>query len=465
MKTKLIPLLALLLCAAMCVSLFGCSNASEKEEGTSKPQTPETFEPSVDRGEESELYKRYQEYKENSDLAFKSNTPAPSEDFAYDTSCEGVTIREYVGDEKIIVVPDSIGGVAVTYIEAGAFSDKGIRAIYIPDSIEYMADGLFVGCDTLATLRIPRLGEQKENFLGRLFGASTPGENAVKVPPSLDMLIIGEGMTEISDDAFVGCKTLSAIILPDSVQSIGDAAFYECSDLVYVSLGDGVEKIGEYAFAYCRSMYSIDISIATDVGNGAVFACSSLNTIKLTARDGDFLGRIFGAEKPDYNADFVPQSLRCVEIAEGSKTIPDRMFSSCKYITEVILPESLESIGIRAFYACRSLGKIEMTSVKTVSDDAFFGCDNLVAVELGSSLEALGMQAFFGCRSLKAVVFPKTLTDIEASTFCGCSSLVTVELGGVRRIGRDAFSGCTRLTPVSCDGIEVAEGNESLIPN
>jgi hypothetical protein len=234
---------------------------------------------------------------------------------------------------------------------------------------------------------------------------------------------------------------------------------------VYVSLGDGVEKIGEYAFAYCRSMYSIDISIATDVGNGAVFACSSLNTIKLTARDGDFLGRLFGAEKPDHNADFVPQSLRRVEIAEGSKTIPDRMFSSCKYITEVILPESLESIGIRAFYACRSLGKIEMTSVKTVSDDAFFGCDNLVAVELGSSLEALGMQAFFGCRSLKAVVFPKTLTDIEASTFYGCSSLVTVELGGVRRIGRDAFSGCTRLTPVSCDGIEVAEGSESLIPN
>ncbi len=465
MKIKLISLLSLLLCSLLCLSFVGCSDASGEEESAKEPQSQETFEPTVNSGEESELYKRYAEYKENSALAFKSNSPASPDSFVYDTSCEGVTIKEYVGEDNIVVVPDEIGGVAVTYIEAGAFSDKNVRALYIPDSVEYIADGLLVGCDSLATLRISRLGEQKENFLGRLFGATAPDENAVKVPPSLDMLILGEGTSAISADAFLGCKTLSAVILPDSVESIGDAAFYECLDLVYLSLGGGVKEIGEYAFAYCRAMYGIDISTATAVGKGALFGCTALNNIKLTTQDNDFLGRIFGAEKPEYNADFVPESLRCVEIAEGSKTVPDRMFSSCKYITDVKLPESLESIGIRAFYACRSLGNLEMTSVKTVSDDAFFGCDNLVAVELGDALEALGMQAFFGCGSLKSVALPDTLTELKPSTFYSCSSLVTVELGGVKKIGKDAFSGCTRLTPVSCDGIEIAEGNDALMPN
>ena len=249
------------------------------------------------------------------------------------------------------------------------------------------------------------------------------------------------------------------------MESIGDTAFYECLDLVYLSLEGGVKEIGEYAFAYCRALYGIDISTAEKVGRGALFGCTALNNVKLTTQENDFLGRIFGAEKPEYNADFVPESLRSVEIAEGSKTVPDRMFSSCKYITEIILPKSLESIGIRAFYACRSLGKIEMTSVKTVSDDAFFGCDNLVEVELGDDLEALGMQAFFGCRSLKSVTLPNTLAELKPSTFYFCSSLVTVELGGVKKIGKDAFAGCTRLTPVSCEEIEIAEGNDALLPN
>jgi hypothetical protein len=167
----------------------------------------------------------------------------------------------------------------------------------------------------------------------------------------------------IESMAFYGAKKLISVTMPEGLHTIKDSAFYDCEYIVSYKLPSTLVNIGEYAFAYCRSMYSIDVSIATDVGNGAVFACSSLNTIKLTARDGDFLGRLFGAEKPEYNADFVPQSLRCVEIAEGSKTIPDRMFSSCKYITEVILPESLESIGIRAFYACRSLGKKIIKSV------------------------------------------------------------------------------------------------------
>ena len=462
MKNKLISLLAIIVCIAISVSLIGCSE-TDGEDGTPNGNyEAETFEPVTDRGEESDLYKRYAEYKENADLAFKSNSPASQDSFEYETSCEGVTIKKYVGEETILVVPEKIGGMAVTYIEAGAFSGKNLRALYIPDSVESIASGLLSGCDALVTLRLPMLGFGENNFLGYVFGASAPDQNAVKVPVSLDMLMFGDLLTEVADNAFMGCKTLSAVVLPNTVKSIGSGAFYECSDLVYLYLGERVEKIGEYAFAYCRALYSVDISMAEEIGDGVLFSCSAINNIKLTAREDDFLGRLFGAEKTEYNSDFVSASLRCVEIAEGSKAISDRMFSSCKYITEVILPKSLETVGIRAFYACRSLGAIKMASVKTVSDDAFFGCDNLVEAELGDSLDSLGMQAFFGCKALKSISLPDTLKELKSATFYGCSSLVTVELGGVRRIGKDAFSGCVKLTPVSTSGIEVAEGNGAL---
>lgn len=461
MKNKIFSVFAIMLCAVVAFSFAACSDA-EGNGDTQAPTETDTFAPATDRGKESELYKRYAEYRENATLAFKSNETASAEDFEYAQDGEGVKITKYVGNDNIIVMPEKIDGLAVTHVAEGAFEGKNIRALYIPDGI-YVESGALAGCDALVTLRLPTLSEN--DYLGRIFGAAAPDENAVTVPPSLDMLILGEGTVEISADAFLGCKTLSAVILPDSVKIIGDAVFYECADLVYVSLGDGIEKIGEYAFAYCRALYGIDISMADEIGDGVLFSCTALNNVKIKTAENEFLGRIFGADKPEYNADFVPESLRCVEIAEGSKIIPDRMFSSCKYITDVILPESLEEIGIRAFYACRSLGSIKMTSVKKVSDDAFFGCDNLIEVDLGDSLEALGMQAFFGCGALKSVSLPSTLTELKSSTFCGCSSLVTVELGGVKKIGKDAFSGCVKLAPVSTEEIEVAEGNGALLTN
>lgn len=465
MRNKLFGVISIVICAAICMSFAGCSNGEKGEGDKKEPVKTEPFEPVTDRGEESELYKRYAEYKENAELAFKNNSPVKADSLEYENVEGGVAVKEYKGEDNIVVLPENINGEPIVKICAGAFGGASLRAVYLPDSVKIVEKGAFEACDGLSTLRLPIIGDGAENaYLGYAFGASAPDENAVKVPPSLDMLILGDSVTEIADDAFLGCKTLSAVILPDSVKSIGSTAFYECADLVYLTLGGGIESIGEYAFAYCRALYSIDVSTANTVGNGALFDCTALNNIKLTSRENDFLGRIFGAEKPEYNADFVSESLRRVEIAEGSKTVPNRMFASCKYITEVLLPESLESIGIRAFYACRSLGKIEMTYVKEVSDDAFFGCDNLGTVELGDALKTLGMQAFFGCKALKSISLPKTLTNLRSSTFYGCSSLVTVELGGVKKIGKDAFSGCVKLTPVSTEGIEIAEGNEALIP-
>ena len=465
MKNKFFSLCLVLLCVALSFSFVACSD-NDKGDGDKVPAETDTFVPATDLGEESELYKRHAEYSENATLAFKNHGVTDSIAFEYEETEDGVAIKLYRGDDNIVVVPDSINGKPVVEISAHSFSGTALRAVYIPDSVKTIGKESFDDCNGLSTLRLPVLGDGGDNaFLGYIFGASAPDENAVTVPPSLDMLILGENTTEIAADAFLGCKTLSAVVLPDSVKSIGAAAFYECADLVYLSLGSGIEDIGEYAFAYCRALYSVDISMADTVGNGALFNCSALNNVKLMTSDNEFLGRIFGAEKPEYNADFVSESLRCVEIADGSKIIPDRMFSSCKYITEVILPKSLETIGIRAFYACRSLGKIEMHSVKTVSDDAFFCCDNLAEVELGDSLSSLGMQTFFGCEALKSVKIPDTLTELKASTFCGCSSLVTVELGGVKKIGMDAFSGCVKLTPVSTEGVEVAKGNGALMPS
>ena len=457
-KLKFIIISALLLAVLLCVSisLMSCPSESEAEESESETET--VFEPAIGSGEQGELYDRYVEYKENASLAFSANNPMGKEAFSYEIADGKAKIVKYIGEEAIVVIPEAIDGATVAEIAAGAFSGSIIRAVYIPDTVEIIAQGAFNGCDHLSTLRLPFIGDGNDNqFIGYVFGADEPDKNAVALPASLDMVIIGEKCSSVQDGAFKGAKALSAVVLPDSVTRIGKMAFYQCYDLVYFSC-NGVSEIDEYAFAYCRALYNIDISSAQSVAKGALYSCSSLNSIALALGEGDYIGRVFDATSPEYNDELVPDTLRTVTVAEGCTGIPDMAFYSCQYITKINLPDSLEKIGIRSFYACRSLGEITVPDrVKTISDDAFFGCENLVTLKLGASLEVIGMQAFYGCGAIKSVECPQSLKEIKASAFYGCKSLASVSLGGTEKIGRDAFGDCPGLEPIDYSGVSVEE--------
>lgn len=422
-KNKTVVCTAIFLLSAL-LTLTSCSAPNKVEEGTGESETEAVFTPAVDEGEDSALYKRYEEYKENASLAFKSNSPLSGENFEYETGDGGVRITKYVGEDSIIVVPDSIEGLPVCEIGESAFSGGAVRAIYIPDSVESIAQGAVDGCEGLSTLRLPFVGDGEENLhIGYIFGADEPAENAISLPPSLDMVIIGEGCTAIADRAFYRAKTLSAIVFEGEIDYLGTLSFYECADLVYITLEKAGGEIGEYSFAYCPSLYCADVSNAKNVGAGAFYMCSKLHTFSVTFGENDFLGRYFGAESFDYNLEFVPDSLRHVKVGEGCGKIPDKAFASCEYITSVSLPDTLRTVGIRAFYGCRSLGEITFpNSLKVIDDDAFFGCDNLKTVEFGSSLEAIGMQAFYGCISLEKA-------DVSEGV----------------KVGSGAFGNCPRL--------------------
>ena len=188
----------------------------------------------------------------------------------------------------------------------------------------------------------------------------------------------------------------------------------------------------------------------------------TLNFVGESKTENRFIGHIFGAESADFNDEFVPASLRTVNL--NCEEIPHRAFALCAYIMNVNLGENIEKIGVRAFYGCRSIQNIAIPDgVKTVGDDAFFGCDNLKSVSFSNGVESIGMQAFYGCRALESVVIPEKVTEIKPSTFALCSALESVELNNVKRIGKDAFLKCEALTPVDCEGIEVADGNGSIV--
>ena len=70
---------------------------------------------------------------------------------------------------------------------------------------------------------------------------------------------IPNSVTFLGDGAFYGCESLTSITIPNSVTSIETGAFWDCKSLTSIIIPNSVISIGEYAFYYCKSLTSITI--------------------------------------------------------------------------------------------------------------------------------------------------------------------------------------------------------------
>lgn len=405
--------------------LCSCSQTPNIGSGKKPEPAVDDFKPNTLENIDGEL-EDYEEYRKKAASAFAELTPTPAEEFEYTLSDDGVRIDKHIGQSEMVVVPSQIEGKDVTEIAKEAFyvadGKSSIRSLYIPDTVKTIGQGAFKECSTLQLIRLPFIGDGGENtHAGFVFGADKYDENALNIPASLEMIVVGEGESVVSERAFYGAKNIEGIVLLGA-ESIGKFAFYECDRLCYVGLPDTLESIGDYAFSTCQALSKIEMPRSVkSIGFGAFYLCRSMCDMTLSViGDGNkntHIGYIFGAQVADWNEDFVPNSLRRITLLDTCKRIENKAFANCSGIVEINFPEGLEFIGIRSFVNCRSIAAIVCpASLKTISGDAFFGCDNM------KSLKVTGGK-----------------TEIHTQAFYGCDALSDIDLSGASKIYQDAF--------------------------
>ena len=111
----------------------------------------------------------------------------------------------------------------------------------------------------------------------------------------------------------------------------------------------------------------------------------------------------------------IPDNITKCIIPNSVTSIGTKAFCYCELLTSITMHNNVTNIGDYAFYFCDSLKEITIPdNVTSIGDAAFYSCESLISITIPDDVTSIGIKAFYDCVSLKEVVFKgKTLEEVK----------------------------------------------------
>lgn len=292
----------------------------------------------------------------------------------------------------------------------------GLTQLVLPNSLRKISGSAFSGCTGLTGhLYIPNsvttIGESAFSNCVGLTGVTLSnsltsiGDGVFEYCTGIAQLDIPNSVISIGNRSFYGCTGLTgSLIIPNSVTTIGGRAFRSCTGLTDVILGNSLTTIGDSAFYNCHKLKSLNIPENVNKIGIAAFEATQISTL------------VYNAKRCTSSSYISKPVIENLTIGNKVEYLP-RQFMFNSKITEVTIPESVDTIGEGAFLHCRSLKTVNWNARNCVTkyriidvdedgvDDAdwesrfirapFINCTNLSHIVIGKDVESIDDKTFY----------------------------------------------------------------------
>lgn len=247
---------------------------------------------------------------------------------------------------------------------------------------------------------------------------------------------------------FPGEGTADSYTVPSSVETILGGAFQKAK-INHIDLGS-VKTIGEYAFQETVIPEIVlpesVTKIETQLVNSAKVQKLVLNMNMAEMPTNWLYGAaveevVVGKHITKLDNTFKRSNIKKVTFAADSnvKEFVGDTFYEMGRLESIVIPDSVEKMGVAAFRGCGNLKSVVVgAGIKVIPKDAFLGCTSLKSVTFaeGSQLEKIeGIQAFKNCPKLESIELPNSCTYVDSYTFSDCPSLRTIVARGIKEQG------------------------------
>lgn len=373
---------------------------------------------------------------------------------------QGARLTGFTKDQWGNVFVEEIG-----YISSEEMNNAGRGAVVteVIDISELQAHLTEVGCmtDTLGLelvdyawnvtgLEIPLEGTHfttEEKPDGTLSIVQFSGTvTALEIPAQID----GKLVTEIGENAFAN-MALTEVTLPETLTTIGAGAFQGCA-LTRITIPKSVTAIGDKALGYDADGNPIPgFVMRVYAGSaGESYALANGFLVEYYTDDG-LIYQIEGDHAVILTYEgtdpalVIPNTLLGYPVTE----IGSRAFLKNEVLTSVVLPDTLEKIGERAFIYTK-LSEITIPdSVTVIEEGAFAWMENLTSVEIPAGVKELPYMVFANDWSLSSVTLHEGLEKLGDDVFSSCAMTEIVLPDTVTEIGEVSFAYNSALQKVT----------------
>ena len=234
---------------------------------------------------------------------------------------------------------------------------------------------------------------------------------------TLTKIIIPDGVTTISANAFKGLTNLKSIVIPSSITSIESNAFDGCtalsniyykgstSDKTNISISNGNDNLSSAHWNYYSETKPSDTTNRYWHGDDSNPAIWQELEYTLSA-DGKYyivsgIGTVVTEEV------VVPSTYNNLPVKE----IGLNAFRTVDFITSISLPDSIVAIGESAFYNCENLASINIPNTVTSIPNGCLEYSKLTSLYIPKSITSIGDFAFEFCYSLKTLYYEGSETE------------------------------------------------------